>query len=177
MNYNNIAFIHTLFPNALILHVVREPMDVLFSNYKHDFMGKNLALKDQDYTCEFESLSEFYKDYRKKMDHWDAVLPGRITHIRYEDLVYDMPGVARSVISAAGLDWKNEIFDFHKKKHAVNTYSATQVRKGVYSGSIQSWQKYKDYLQPLKQYVGQYAQYEIKTNLPGYVRQNGTDEL
>lgn len=33
-NYNNVGFIHMLYPNALILHVMRDPMDCLFSAYK-----------------------------------------------------------------------------------------------------------------------------------------------
>lgn len=177
MNFNHIAIIHTLFPNALILHVVRDPMDVLFSNYKYDFMGKNHENKDQDFTCEFESLSKFYIDYRRKMDHWDKILPGRITHIRYEDLVDDLPRVARGVIKAAGLEWKDEILSFHDKMHAVNTYSATQVRKGIYSHSINSWKKYGEYLQPLQTYVKNYANYEVQTNLPGYVRPDSVNEL
>lgn len=36
-NYYNIGFIHMLFPKALILHVIREPMDTIFSAYKHEF--------------------------------------------------------------------------------------------------------------------------------------------
>jgi hypothetical protein len=36
-NYMNVGFIHLLFPNALILHVAREPMDTIFSAFKHDF--------------------------------------------------------------------------------------------------------------------------------------------
>jgi len=36
-NYYNVGFIHMLFPKALILHVIREPMDTIFSAYKHEF--------------------------------------------------------------------------------------------------------------------------------------------
>jgi hypothetical protein len=36
-NYMNVGFIHLLFPKALILHVAREPMDTIFSAFKHDF--------------------------------------------------------------------------------------------------------------------------------------------
>ena len=75
-------------------------------------------------------------------DHWDKALPGRVTHIRYEDLVNDMPEVAKKIIAATGLEWDDSVLDFHKKKHAVNTLSTTQVRKGVYKDSIQSWRRY-----------------------------------
>jgi len=41
-NYLNVGFIHMIFPNALILHVARNPMDTLFSAYKHDFAPGHL---------------------------------------------------------------------------------------------------------------------------------------
>ena len=75
-NYYNIGFIHMLFPRALILHVIREPMDTIFSAYKHEFPPGTL-----DYTSDFKSLAELYHSYRDLMDHWDKELPGRVTHV------------------------------------------------------------------------------------------------
>ena len=72
-NYFNVGFIHMLFPNALILHVARNPMDVLWSAFKHEFPPGGL-----DYTSEFKSLGHMYRMYRLVIDHWDAVLPGRV---------------------------------------------------------------------------------------------------
>ena len=92
-NYYNVGFIHLLYPNALILHVAREPMDTIFSAYKHEFPPGTL-----DYTSDFEALAELYHAYRDLMEHWDHVLPGRVTHVRYQDMVHDMPGIARAII-------------------------------------------------------------------------------
>ena len=39
-NHRVVPFIHMLFPNALILHCARNPMDSVYSSYKHDFFGK-----------------------------------------------------------------------------------------------------------------------------------------
>jgi hypothetical protein len=64
-NYMNVGFIHLLFPNALILHVAREPMDTIFSAFKHDFPSGGL-----DYTSEFEGLAQLYHSYRDVMEHW-----------------------------------------------------------------------------------------------------------
>eukprot|EP00978_Attheya_sp_CCMP212_P025567 scaffold82467_cov54-Attheya_sp.AAC.1 len=163
-NYNNVGFIHMLFPNALILHVAREPMDTIFSAFKHDFPSGGL-----DYTSDFSGLAHMYNDYRAIIEHWDRVLPGRITHVRYQDMVDDMPGVARALIDATGLEWHEDVLNFHKKKHAVNTLSTTQVRKGVYRDSLQSWKKYEAPLQPLVKLVGDRVKYDLKTTLPSYV--------
>jgi tetratricopeptide (TPR) repeat protein len=163
-NYYNIGFIHMLFPNALILHVAREPMDTIFSAFKHEFPPGTL-----DYTSEFSGLAQLYHGYRDMMEHWDKVLPGRVTHVRYEDMVNDMPGMAKAIIRATGLPWDESVLDFHKKKHAVNTLSTTQVRKGVYKHSLQAWKRYEEPLQPLVKLIGDRVNWDLKTTLPQYV--------
>jgi len=160
-NYFNVGFIHMLFPNALILHVARNPMDVIWSAYKHEFPPGGL-----DYTSEFKSLANMYHAYREVIRHWDDVLPGRITHVRYEDLVNDMPGVARGVITATGLEWNDSVLDFHKKKQAVNTLSTTQVRKGIYRSGMNAWKKYETQLEPLAKLIGDEVQWNLKSSFP-----------
>jgi tetratricopeptide (TPR) repeat protein len=172
-NYYNVGFIHMLFPKALILHVAREPMDTVFSAYKHEFPAGTL-----DYTSDFAPLAELYHAYRDLMEHWDKELPGRVTHVRYEDMVNDMPGVAKKIIEATGLTWDDSVLDFHKKKQAVNTLSTTQVRKGVYKDSLQAWKRYENHLAPLMQLIGKRSRYDLKTTLHGYIppRKRNEDE-
>lgn len=165
----NVGFIHLLFPNALILHVAREPMDSVFSAFKHDFPPGGL-----DYTSDFRGLARLYHNYRDIMEHWDKVLPGRVTHVRYEDMVTDLPNVAPKIIEAVGVPWDPTVLDFHKKKHAVNTLSTTQVRKGMYSHHFKGWKRYEDFLQPLLDLVGSRVEYDLKTTLPGYTK-DGTE--
>ena len=110
-----------------------------------------------------------YHGYRDLVEHWDKELPGRVKHVRYEDMVNDMPGVARSIIEATGLAWDDGVLEFHKKKQAVNTLSTTQVRKGVYRDSLQAWRRYEEPLQPLVKLIGERTKYDLRTTLDGYV--------
>jgi hypothetical protein len=57
---------------------------------------------------------------------------------------------------------------FHKKKHAVNTLSSTQVRKGVYKDSLRAWMRYKDHLGPLLELIGDRVDFDMRTTLPTY---------
>lgn len=164
-NYYNVGFIEMLFPNALILHVAREPMDSIFSAFKHNFPSGTL-----DYTSDIQGVADLYEAYRAVMDHWEEVLPGRVTHIRYEDMVNDFEGVARAIIAATGLPWHDDVLQFHKKKHAVNTYSSTQVRKGIYKSSMKSWMRYEKELRPLVKKVGARVRYDLATTVPGYTK-------
>jgi tetratricopeptide (TPR) repeat protein len=163
-NYFNVGFIHMLYPRALILHVMREPMDTLWSAHKHEFASGAL-----EYTADLTALTEMYRAYRAVMEHWDHVLPGRIKHIRYEDLVNDMSGMARAIIAATGLPWDEDVLDFHKKQHFVNTMSSTQVRKKVYKSGMKAWKRYEAELQPLVHMVGDLVDAShIQTTLPDY---------
>jgi len=166
-NYMNVGFIHLLFPNALILHVAREPMDSIFSAFKHDFGPGGL-----DYTSDFPGLAQLYENYRDIMEHWDLVLPGRVTHIRYEDMVTDFPNIAPKIIDAVGVPWDVSVLDFHKKKQAVNTLSTSQVRKGMYSHHFKGWKRYEKQLERLAALVGSRAKFHMKTTLPGYLKTN-----
>jgi len=106
----------------------------------------------------------------------DTVLPGRVTHIRYEDMVKDLPNLAPKIIEATGLPWDPSVLNFHKKKHAVNTLSTTQVRKGVYSHHLKGWKRYEPFLGPLLKLVGARVNYDMKTTLPGYAKPHEKDE-
>ena len=66
--------------------------------------------------------------------------------------------VSKAMIKYLGLDWDNQVLNFHKNKRRVNTISALQVREKTYTKSINLWKKYKEELSEL---------YEIttKTNL------------
>lgn len=81
-----------------------------------------------------------------------------------------MPNVAPKIIEAAGVPWDPTVLDFHKKKHAVNTLSTTQVRKGVYSHHLKGWKRYETFLGELIGLVGERVNYDLKTTLPGYVK-------
>lgn len=162
-NYYNVGFIEMLYPNALILHVAREPMDSIFSAFKHDFPSGTL-----DYTSDMNGVTDLYTAYRDVMDHWDDVLPGRIMHVRYEDMVNDFERTARAIVNATGLPWNDDVLEFHKQKHAVNTFSSTQVRKGVYKSGMKFWMRYETELAPLTKKVGERVKYDLRTTLPGY---------
>lgn len=163
-NYANVGFIHMIFPNALILHIYRDPMSTLWSAFHHEFPSGSF-----DYTCDIESLAHMYNNYISLIDHWDSVLPGRITHIRYEDIVDDPETLSKSIIAATGLDWEEKVLQFHNLEHAVNTMSSHQVRKGIYKHSNESWKRYDPFLKvdgvSLKEMLGENAFQKYSTTL------------
>uniref|UniRef100_A0A7S3HRU6 protein-tyrosine sulfotransferase n=1 Tax=Spumella elongata TaxID=89044 RepID=A0A7S3HRU6_9STRA len=69
-NYVNIGLIHLVFPKAIILHTIRDPMDTLYSCYSTRF-GDPAAV----YTLHTDTLVQKYVQYLEVMQHFRKVLP------------------------------------------------------------------------------------------------------
>ena len=104
-----------------------------------------------------ESLGGYYQLYRRLMDHWRQVFPGRIHDVIYENLVADPETGARNLIELCNLPWEEGCLSFHQKKRLVATASAGQVREPVYTRSVDRWQRFADYLDPLREVLGPYV--------------------
>jgi tetratricopeptide (TPR) repeat protein len=83
-NFRHIGLIHLMIPNAKIIDVRREPMACCFSNLKQ------LFARGQEFTYSIEDIARYYRTYLELMRHWDAVLPGPILRVWYEDVVKDL---------------------------------------------------------------------------------------
>ena len=62
------------------------------------------------------------------MRHWDALLPGRVLHVPYEQLVGDQEGWSRRLLQHCGLPWDDSVLHFHKTERDVQTASLSQAR-------------------------------------------------
>jgi hypothetical protein len=150
-NFLYIGMIHLMFPNAKIIHAMRNPMDSSFSCYSRLFNKNNLG-----FSYDLGALGRYCKRYLDLMAHWHAVLPeGTILDCRYEEMVEDTEGQARRVLEYIGLPWDERCLDFHKNKRRVKTASQTQVQKPIYKSSVERWKHYEKYLGPLAELIDQ----------------------
>ncbi len=144
VNFLLIGLIHLAMPNATIIHAVRDPVDTCLSCFSMHFT------RGHEHTYDLAELGRYYRHYRELMAHWHGVLPpGRILDVHYEELVADLEGVARRMVSHCGLAWDARCLDFHRNERPINTASAVQVRQPIYRGSIGRWRKYEAMLAPL----------------------------
>jgi tetratricopeptide (TPR) repeat protein len=151
-NYINIGMIHLMFPNATIVHSVRDPVDTCLGCFRQLFRSGN------ETTYDLRDVGAQYVRYREMMAHWDALLPGRVTDVVHEDLVTDPDRQIRWLIEdACKLKWDDNCLRFHQTKRAVRTASVAQVRQPIFSSSLQRWRKYADHLGPLFEALGPYA--------------------
>jgi tetratricopeptide (TPR) repeat protein len=151
-NFQHIGMIHLLFPNAKIIHSMRDPMDSCFSNYSRLFNKNNIA-----FSYDLTALGNYYNRYIDLMNHWHAVLPaGTILDCRYEEMVENTEAQARRVLEYVGLPWDERCLDFHQNKRRVKTASQAQVQKPIYKTSVARWKHYEQHLGALFNVVNQH---------------------
>lgn len=137
-NYLHLGLINLLFPNASIIHVMRNPLDTCISCYFRNFGASGLG-----WSCDPESISKRYHNYRKIIEYWKSNLPtGKILDVQYEQLIDDPEMITRRILEHCKLDWDPDCLNFHKSSKAVNTASAWQVRQPIYKTSIKRWKRY-----------------------------------
>jgi hypothetical protein len=138
-NYMYLGLIAALFPGAVLIHCRRDLRDVAVSCWMTNFRSIRWANDPHHIATRFAQ-------YRRVMDHWRSVLPTKIHEVDYEETVADLPGVARRLVAACGLDWEPACLEFHRTRRTVRTASIAQVRQPLYTRSVARW---KNYEQPL----------------------------
>lgn len=150
-NYYNIGLIHLIFPNAKIIHLKRNPLDVCLSGFSRVF------LRGQHQSYDLVEQGKYYRDYARLMQHWRAALPeGSFFEIQYENLIEDTETFARQLIDYCGLDWREECLAFHESNRRVKTASIMQVRQPIYKTSVEKWRRYEKHLGPLREALGEF---------------------
>ena len=76
------------------------------------------------------------------MEHWHAVLPGRVLDVQYESVVADQDGQTRRMLEFCGLPWEDACLRFYETQRAVRTASSEQVRRPIYASSVGFWRNY-----------------------------------
>ena len=143
-NFCHIGLIHFMLPNAKIIDVRRDPMACCVSNLRQ------LFAKGQEFTYSIEDIARYYRTYLELMRHWDAVLPGRILRVWYEDVVEDLEGNVRRILEFCGLEFEPACVEFYKTERSVSTASSEQVRRPIFLGGLFQWRNYEPWLGPLK---------------------------
>jgi tetratricopeptide (TPR) repeat protein len=147
-NFRHIGLIHLMLPNAIIIDARRDPMACCFSNLKQ------LFAHGQEFTYAIEDIARYYRTYLDLMEHWDAVLPGRVLRVQHEDVVDDLEGSVRRMLDHIGLPFEQTCVDFHQNRRSVRTPSSEQVRQPIFRDGLDQWTRYAEWLEPLQTALG-----------------------
>jgi len=143
-NFEYLGIIHSVFPNARVIHVRRDPLDTCLSCYFQDFPP---AL---NFTLELSDLAHFYRHYHRLMEHWRRALPpGVLLDVPYEALISGQETWTRRILEFLGLPWDERCLNFHRTERNVVTASYWQVRQKMYQSSVGRWRNYQKFIGPL----------------------------
>jgi len=147
INFLYTGFIAKAFPDARIIHQVRNPMDACFAMFKQPFTW---AYK---FSYSLQDLGRYYVAYDRLRKHWQTVLGDRLIEVQYENLVSDQEGETTQLLEQLGLDFESACLEFDKNAAPSATASSVQVRSKIHSGSVQRWKQFEQQLQPLKEHL------------------------
>lgn len=167
-NPNNFVYAGILrlaIPNAKIINARRHPLDSCFGSFKQLFAS------GQPFTYDMTELAEYYLQYQRLMDHWHATLPGFILDVDYEEVVADLDGQVARILDYCGLPFEEQCLRFHETERAVKTASSEQVRRPIYSSSVNLWRKYEAHIAELVHILEPLLQQQADTG-PGAASAN-----
>ncbi|MEM8816094.1 MAG: sulfotransferase [Pseudomonadota bacterium] len=147
-NFAHSGLIHLMLPNARIVDVRRHPLACGWSVYKELFAGS------QNFSYSLEHIGLYYRCYLELMRHMDAVLPGRVHRVIYEDLVENTEAEVRRLLDYCDLPFEAGCLRFHENRRAVSTASAEQVRQPINRRGIDQWRHFGASLSPLEETLG-----------------------
>ena len=147
-NFLHIGLIRLILPRAKIIDARRNPLACCFSGFKQNFA------QGQRYTYSLEHIGRYYRAYLDLMAHFDAVLPGAVHRVIYEQLVEDTEGEVRRLLDYCGLPFEPATLKFHENARAVRTASSQQVRQPIFRDGIDQWRNFEPWLDPLRLALG-----------------------
>ena len=100
------------------------------------------------------AIARYYRAYLELMRHWDAVLPGRILRVCYEDVVDHLEGNVRRILEFCGLEFESACVEFYKAERSVRPASSEQVRQPIFRDGLNQWRNYEPWLGLLEESLG-----------------------
>ncbi|HEY0781476.1 MAG TPA: tetratricopeptide repeat protein [Thermoanaerobaculia bacterium] len=143
-NYLYVGLIHLLFPDAPIVHCVRDPKDTCLSCYFKLFNS------GWDFTYDLETLGHNYVGYRQVMKHWQRLLPGKILDVRYEEMVADPEATGRRLARFCG---RTDPPTGRRPKPAKPGQARTAA--DFHSREVGRWRRYRAHLGPLERILSE----------------------
>lgn len=135
-----------VFPETKYLIALRDPRDVVMSCFM-----QSLTLTPA--STAYLSLDGTVNHYASVMGFWLEMLPrmgNQWMYVRYENMIDDLPTVARSTLEFLGLGFEENVLKFfeHARSKRVNSPSSAEVRKPLYRTAVGRWKNYEKYLEP-----------------------------
>lgn len=142
-NFEIAGFLRLLFPDAPIVHTVRDARATCFSLFTANFSAH------EPYYHRREDLAHYYRQYRRLMAHWRSVIPAPFLEMAYEDLARSPDEQIPALLRQVGLSAHPDCLRFYAHERPILTASHAQARRPMYVDAIDRWRHYESWLGPV----------------------------
>ena len=142
-NISHVGALLAMLPDALVIHVRRDAMDVCWSCYRQLFIG------GAGFANDFQDLAAYWQDQQRHMAYWQHRLPDRVLSVDYELLVTEPERETRRLLEFLDLPFEAACLEPHATERAVSTPSSLQVRQKIHTKGIGHWRRYATHLEEL----------------------------
>ena len=146
-NFERLGLIFQLFPRARVLWCTRHPLDIILSCYFQDFGAS------QGFSTSLLDCAKVYAGQVRLMRHWMKTHRQSIDIIDYAMLVQNLEASARGMADFAGLDFHPAMVEPHRNPRPIRTASYRQVKRPVYTSSLNNWRHYPDELADVRAWL------------------------
>jgi lipoprotein NlpI len=146
-NFLYIGLIKQLFPEAKIVHTIRDPLDNCLSIF---FLHLDQRMS---YALDLMDIGHHYLEYRRLIAHWKALYGADILDVSYDALVREPKPAAEKLLGFLGLDWDERCLAVPPAGRAIKTASVWQVREPLYQRSSGRARHYARELDELRGYL------------------------
>jgi hypothetical protein len=141
-------------PETKFLVALRDPRDVVMSCFMQ-------ALTLTPASSAYLTVEGTVNQYASVMGFWLAMLPrlgNQWMHVRYEEMVDDLPTVARSVLDFLGVGFEDNVLKYYENARTkrVNSPAYADVRQPPYQKAVGRWKNYEKYLEPYLSGLGSF---------------------
>ena len=149
-NFQNIAIIKLLFPNASIIHIKRNPVDTCLFCFMKNFAHQH------SYSNDLSILGHYYNIYHELMEHWQRILPGQIHQISYEQFVTKPKATLKELEKFLGVEVEQGSTE-KPLKTSLGSFSTGDAPGPINTSYISYWRNYEQHLAPLLESLGDLA--------------------
>lgn len=137
LNFLYLPIIRAAFPEALFIHIYRDPRANCWSNYEQYFVTRGIG-----FCYSLTDILMFYGSYQSLMRKYSEVMGKQLYHLSYEKLVRDPQVEITKLTDHIGVPFEEQLLEHQSNRGRVATASSEQVRNPIYTDSSERWKKF-----------------------------------
>ncbi|HRX37970.1 MAG TPA: sulfotransferase [Parvularculaceae bacterium] len=143
INFQSLGLIRALFPEAVILHIERAPIDCGFSIYRHNF-SKNWPCAHR-----LSDIAHYYALYRRIVEFWRNAGAAPDLDLRHETLARAPEREVPRILEACRLPFEEACLSPHAQQRPIATFSGVQARQPISARYASRYEAYAPLLATL----------------------------